>query len=216
MSELKSNNTTKNSSGSLVLTTDKQAETRDVFTEAKFEAERVALQLRVATASDGKDWRVHLNEAWQLHSEMSETLTSCCTQLERMEEDILFFLEKLECREKFINKQSELLLTDHNSVQARLMELQQKHKQSLDNVRECNKQLASTTEQLNKVKHKLVEKGNKISDVSPLVEMKNGVHNIKVELQEMEVRIGVLEHTLLQNQVNQSITVTNIKLGLDE
>lgn len=76
---------------------------------------------------------------------------------------------------------------------------------------DLNNQLACTSQKLDKVKHRLVEKGNRISDVSPLVEMKNGIHNLKVELQGMEVRVGVLEHTLLQNQVNQSVAMTNVK-----
>ncbi|MCO5579902.1 hypothetical protein L7F22_033768 [Adiantum nelumboides] len=62
----------------------------------------------------------------------------------------------------------------------------------------------------------LVDKGNKISDVSPLIDMKDGILNLKTELQEMEIRVGVLEHTLLKNQSNQSSAMTSTKSGLHE
>ncbi|KAH7281933.1 hypothetical protein KP509_35G004300 [Ceratopteris richardii] len=66
----------------------------------------------------------------------------------------------------------------------------------------------------NSKEHVLMEKGNKISDMSPLMEMKNSVANLKIEIQEMEVRIGVLEHTLLKNQLNQGL-MTIAKSGSD-
>ncbi|KAI5076287.1 hypothetical protein GOP47_0008352, partial [Adiantum capillus-veneris] len=171
---------------------------RHYYEESKMQAERLACQSRVTMGSDGKDWRTHLNEAQQLHCDLSEGLSTCCAQLQKIEEDISFCLDKLESKERFLTKQFELLLTDYNSVKDRLVDVQQKLDQSLGNLTSYKNQLACTLEQLEKVKHMLVEKGNKISDVSPLVEMKNGILNLKMELQEMEVHVGVLEHTLLK------------------
>lgn len=97
----------------------------DYYAEAKNEAERAACQSRVNMGSDGKDWRVHLIEAQQLHCDMSESLTACCNQLQNVEEDISFCLDKLENREKFLNKQFESLLADNNAVKGRLVGVQQ-------------------------------------------------------------------------------------------
>lgn len=73
---MKSEEKNESTSGSLLINLDKQAAVRDYFEESKIEAERVAFQLRVAM-------------------EMSESLSSCCSQLQRIEEDISFFFREV-------------------------------------------------------------------------------------------------------------------------
>ena len=59
-------------------------------------------------------------------------------------------------------------------------------------------------EMLEQVKQKMVEKGNEISDLSPLLQMKAAMQKLRLELREMEVQIGVLEHSLVQVSIQQA------------
>ncbi|KAH7440568.1 hypothetical protein KP509_03G000100 [Ceratopteris richardii] len=177
----------------------------DLYTDSKMKAEHLACQSRVTMGSDGRDWRMHLKEAEQLHHKLSQSFSNCCAELQKVEEDISFCLDKLESKEKFLTKQLDLLLKDYTATKDRLLNVEQRHKQSLENVTILNNKLAHTSDHIKKVKHVLMEKGNKISDVSPLMEMTNSVANLKIEIQEMEVRIGVLEHTLLKLKVREGV-----------
>ena len=53
-------------------------------------------------------------------------------------------------------------------------------------------------------KAELDERGSNISDSSPVVRIKAAIKNIKSELQQMSVRIGVLQHQLLQVMMAKS------------
>lgn len=57
---------------------------------------------------------------------------------------------------------------------------------------------------LEQVKQKMVEKGNEISDLSPLLQMKAAMQKLSLELREMEVQIGVLEHSLVNVNIRQA------------
>jgi hypothetical protein len=50
----------------------------------------------------------------------------------------------------------------------------------------------------------MVEKGNEISDLSPLLQMKAAIQRLRLELREMEVQIGVLEHSLVHVSIRQA------------
>ena len=53
-------------------------------------------------------------------------------------------------------------------------------------------------------KAELDERGSNISDSSPVVRIKAAIKNIKSEQQQMSVRIGVLQHQLLQVMMAKS------------
>ncbi|KAJ7555127.1 hypothetical protein O6H91_05G023300 [Diphasiastrum complanatum] len=142
----------------------------------QLELERVAPQLRASVVADGNDWRARLEHALQLHGEMSQTLEANNEQLQRVD----------------------LQISDYSATKDRLTEVQQKQNKSLENVAALKDGISATANQLDKVKKLMLEKGNMISDVSPLLQIKQAISNLKEELREMEVRIGTLQHTLLQ------------------
>lgn len=48
------------------------------------------------------------------------------------------------------------------------------------------------------------ERGSNISDSTPVVRIKGAIKSIKAEVQQMSVRIGVLQHQLVQVQLAKS------------
>lgn len=53
-------------------------------------------------------------------------------------------------------------------------------------------------------KTELDERGSNISDSSPVVRIKAAIKSIKAELQQMSVRVGVLQHQLLHIMLAKS------------
>merc|ERR1739844_800402 len=58
--------------------------------------------------------------------------------------------------------------------------------------------LSNITDELEMVKNEMEERGSSMTDGSPLVNIRKSLGRLKQEIINMDVRIGVVEHTLLQ------------------
>ena len=67
-----------------------------------------------------------------------------------------------------------------------------------ESVSERNNELHRIQEQLDEVKRVMDERGSNISDTSPVVRIKAAIKKVVEEMRAMEVRIGVVSHTLLR------------------
>ena len=75
---------------------------------------------------------------------------------------------------------------------------QEQYRSVSGGVVERSRQLAHLTDELESVKQELEERGTSMTDGTPLVNIRKALNRIKQEVQGMDVRIGVVEHTLLQ------------------
>ncbi|GAQ80546.1 intraflagellar transport protein 57 [Klebsormidium nitens] len=166
--------------------------------EWKLELERVGPQLRLTVVADVKDWRTHLEQASQQHGEIAKSLPEGKGQLDKVESEVAAALEKLSTREKYINSQFVELTQDYRTKRDVLSEKQEAYNKSMDSIAKLTDELAHISERLESIKQTMDERGNDISDSSPLVKIKKAIEALKSELKQMEVRIGVAEHTLLQ------------------
>ena len=58
--------------------------------------------------------------------------------------------------------------------------------------------MKSIDKELDSVKSQMDSRGNSMTDTSPLLDIKKAMSRIKSEVKQMELRIGAVEHTLLQ------------------
>ena len=58
--------------------------------------------------------------------------------------------------------------------------------------------LANITDELEMIKNEMEERGSSMTDGSPLVSIRKSLARMKSEILGMDVRIGVIEHTILQ------------------
>ncbi|XP_062336715.1 intraflagellar transport protein 57 homolog [Osmerus eperlanus] len=68
--------------------------------------------------------------------------------------------------------------------------------------------LQEITEELDKVKQEMEEKGSSMSDGAPVVKIKQSLTKLKQEIVQMDIRIGVVEHTLLQAKLKEKSNMT--------
>ena len=165
------------------------------------EVERVAPQLRVTTVADAKDWRSHVEQTHHYHRGIQKSFPEAKSALEKVRLAVEDSVEKLGTREKYINHQFENLTSEYRSVREQLGVVQEKYNRNAEVLAEKTNELARISEELEAVKLTMEERGETISDTSPLVKIKQAIKTLKAELQQMEVRIGVVEHTLLQKSV---------------
>ncbi|XP_071218723.1 intraflagellar transport protein 57 homolog isoform X2 [Salvelinus alpinus] len=152
--------------------------------EWNLEVERVLPQLKVTIRTDHKGY------------------------LDKLQEEIGKTLEKVGSREKYINNQLEHLIQDYRSAQSKLSEARECYQQGSGGVTERTRVLAEITEELEKVKQEMEEKGSSMSDGAPVVKIKQSLTKLKQEIVQMDIRIGVVEHTLLQAKLKEKSNMT--------
>ncbi|KAM7379828.1 hypothetical protein PAMP_005348 [Pampus punctatissimus] len=176
--------------------------------EWNLEVERVLPQLKVTVRTDNKDWRIHVDQMHQHRDGIKSSLKEAKSYLDKLQEDIGKTLEKVSSREKYINNQLEHLIHDYRSAQAKLSEAKERYQQASGGVTERTRVLAEISEELEKVKQEMEEKGSSMSDGAPVVKIKQSLTKLKQEIVQMDVRIGVVEHTLLQAKLKEKSNMT--------
>ncbi|XP_029380813.1 intraflagellar transport protein 57 homolog [Echeneis naucrates] len=176
--------------------------------EWSLEVERVLPQLKVTIRTDNKDWRIHVDQMHQHRDGIKSSLKEAKSYLDRLQEDIGKSLEKVSSREKYINNQLEHLIQDYRTAQAKLSEARERYQQASGGVMERTRVLAEISEELDKVKQEMEEKGSSMSDGAPVVRIKQSLTKLKQEIVQMDVRIGVVQHTLLQAKLKEKSNMT--------
>ncbi|XP_075706482.1 intraflagellar transport protein 57 homolog [Rhinoderma darwinii] len=172
------------------------------------EVERVLPQLKVTVRTDNKDWRAHVDQMHQHKDGMETSLRETKGYLDKLHNEVSKTLEKVGSREKYINSQLDPLIQEYRAAQAQLSELKEQHQQVNEKVTEKARILSEVNEELEKVKQEIEEKGSSITDGAPLVKMKQALTKLKQENVQMDIRIGVVEHTLLQSKLKEKSNMT--------
>ena len=80
-------------------------------------------------------------------------------------------------------------------------------------VTERSRLLAQITDDIETAKSEMEERGSSMTDGSPLVNIRKSLARVKAEITAMDVRIGVVEHTLLQARLKDR---TNMQRDLHQ
>ncbi|NXX21954.1 IFT57 protein, partial [Podargus strigoides] len=191
--------------------TAKQEEILQSMTDAaewNLEVERVLPQLKVTVRTDNKDWRIHVDEMHQHKDGIESFLKETRVYLDKLHNEVTRTLEKINSREKYINNQLEHLVQEFCSAQALPSEAKGKYQEGSGGVTERIRVLSEITEALERVKQETDEKGSSMTDGAPLVKIKQALTKLKQETIQMDIQIGVMEHTLLQSKLKEKSNMT--------
>eukprot|EP00052_Salpingoeca_macrocollata_P005739 m.49277 g.49277 ORF g.49277 m.49277 type:complete len:427 (-) comp15027_c0_seq2:25-1305(-) len=186
----------------------KQAHIEDALQAApdqaawKLEVERVLPLLKVHLKSDERDWRSHIEDLKQHEQSVKTGFAQSKPQLDKLHADVTRALEKINNREKFINSQLEHIVEEYRTQQDSLAGHRERYKNASKSVNELSKELATLSEELETVKAKMDERGNTMTDSSPVVRIKQALTKLKAEISQMDLQIGVVTHTLLAASVS--------------
>lgn len=72
-----------------------------------------------------------------------------------------------------------------------------------ESVTEMSNQLSVITERLEQINSKTEEASNNMTDASPLAKIKQCIAEIKTEINNMDIRIGVLCNTIMQHRLRE-------------
>ncbi|GMI44830.1 hypothetical protein TrCOL_g13083 [Triparma columacea] len=168
--------------------------------EWKTELERVGPRLRLNNNNVGKEWRSHINQTMK-HSELiQKALPTTESILKQINNQLGGAVEKMKSKEKYLNTSFSQLCNEYQVVKASLSEIEDKHSTGTESVSVLTNELAAIEDQLSDIKGTMDSRGSSMTDTSPLVKIKAALQEIKIEIQNFELRIGVVGQTLLTTQ----------------
>ena len=90
----------------------------------------------------------------------------------------------------------------------------EQYKQVSGGVTERSRHLAQLADELEAVKAEMEERGSAMTDGTPLVNVRRSLTRMKQEVTAMNVRIGVVEHTVLQAKLRDKSNLQRDMMGL--
>ncbi|XP_029673373.1 intraflagellar transport protein 57 homolog [Formica exsecta] len=165
--------------------------------EWQLELEKVLPRLKVTVKTDSRDWRAHLEQMKQLRANIATDLSGTKASLNKIYTDIGNTLDKVKTRETFLNKQLEPSLTEYRSLQEKLSKIKEQYRDVSGGVTERTRVLNKLVEELEHLKREMDERGSSMTDGTPLINIKKTITKMKNEISEMNIRIGVLEYSLM-------------------
>ena len=171
----------------------------------RIELERVTPQLKMQVLSDPKEWRNRLVNT-KSHQQTVATLAPETHQtLERLAEDLDRTLQALRKAESKLNSQCQGEIQDYVTKQDELTTRQEEYNRQSEGINALTNELAAVSDELHAVKERMDARGSSMTDTSPLIKMKTSLTRLRAEIKQLDIRIGVVTHTLVQKKVKQNI-----------
>ena len=95
-----------------------------------------------------------------------------------------------------------------------LAQAKQHYRQCSTGITEKSQQLAELSAELTRIKEEMEETGQNVTDGGPLVKIKKAIEELTRDIVRVDVRIAVLEHTLMQSKVREKEEANDDKADL--
>jgi len=167
------------------------------------EVERVTAKLKIPAPNDAKEWRNHIEQAKGYSQQIKKIIPDARVRLERMSENLGKILEKISKRERGINVNMNELGTEYKAKAEQLKNLVNRYNELNTTVKEYKDKYKEITEKFEHVTTAISEHGNVVTDNAPLVKIKTAIQKLREEITNMDLRIGVLSHTVMQHKFKE-------------
>lgn len=170
------------------------------------EVERVSAKLKVVMPNDSKEWRTHLQQTKSYKQVIETQFPNSKVQLDKLTAQLSQAMERIKSKEAFINTQFDHRALDYRQQQEELQQVQQQYTELNEVVMNLQIELKNVGEELDLVKNEMDEKSSAATDTTPIVKMKDAFKRLRADTRQLEVRIGVVSHTLMQAKLRQRPT----------
>merc|ERR1712084_123262 len=124
-------------------------------------------------------------------------------QLDKLQKELAGNLDRIRSKEGFINTQFEHRALDFREQQEELNRVQTQYTELNEVVMNLQIELKNVADELDVVKNDMEERSSTVTDTAPIVKMKDAFKKLRSDTRQLEVRIGVVSHTLMQAKLRQ-------------
>lgn len=163
------------------------------------ECQRVRSKLEERQTADHKEWRQHIERAKLLSEGLKKHCPGSKKNLERLSDKIGNQLERILSRENQINKAMTDIGEEFKDKNNKNKEINEQVTNITSRVKDSSEEYNRLTEKYEKLKARLDEYENTATNDEPLIKLKKACADLKGEIKQMDVRIGVLSHIVLKH-----------------
>ena len=151
---------------------------------------------------NGSNWRNQFETILLENSKFETEFTASQSAFERLCKESNSTLAQVEADEDAIHDLFyETIGKEHALLSNKIHSLEQDRQKSSHDLKSARDELQAVTHHLEDVKEMVEEKGKSITDTSQLVRIKTTLQDMKAEIRDFDLEIGVLEHTLLHKRL---------------
>ncbi|KAG5495025.1 hypothetical protein JKF63_02077 [Porcisia hertigi] len=171
--------------------------------EWRMEVERVAplLQMRQSILDD---WRSRIESATVLFKAVENMYPDVKRMLERLAGDMDKSRDRIQKREQTLAQQFSEQVEDYRVKLRELNSSRDSANVAQQSVQQMTMELNQVSELLEQTKRDIAERQAKISDTTPLIQVKEAVVKVQAEIKLMSLRIGILQNGVLQHVMRQT------------
>lgn len=167
----------------------------------KTELVRVGPKLQIKESHSTRTWRAHFEQA-QKHAEILATLLpDAQAALTKISSELSSTVERVVSKERYINSTFGNLSEEYKSMRARQDSVTSDFQRSSVSVSDLTNEMAAISDALEDIKSQTDSRGSSMTDTSPLLKIKQALTDLKLEIKAMELRIGVVGHTIMQSKI---------------
>ena len=155
--------------------------------------------------SDPKEWRNRLVSTKQHQQTVAQLAPETYSTLDRLAEDMERTLQAVRKAEQKLNAQCQGEVAELADKQEEFSQKQEEYNKQSELINALTNELASVSEELQAIKGRMDERGNSMTDTSPLIKIKSALSRLKTEAKQMEIRIGVVTHTLVAKKLKRDL-----------
>ena len=147
------------------------------------------------------NWRNQVESVYVERENFENEFTASKSAFERLCKESSGTLRRMETKESAIHDKFRQIGSEHEDISTKIKRLENNRRQYSADLDDSRKDLLAVTNRLVEVKAKVDEKGSSITDTSQLVNIKTTLQDIKAEIRNFDLEIGILEHTLLHKRL---------------
>ena len=152
-------------------------------------------------------WRTSTAKAIELCDALKQQTTggesNVEQRLESVAHDVAAVQQRLLAKEDTILNGGKYAdaIEQYRNAKDRLDSLQTEDTTLSSMVADETQELMDLTARLDATKKSIKDKGRRMTDTTPLIRIKTAIQTVREEMRDMDVRIGILSHLLLQSQL---------------
>lgn len=133
------------------------------------------------------------------------------TQLKKIQHDVTFAMDKIESREKHLNNDLKPLIDQYKTISTEHAQVMAQMKQTKAEINEFEKLYDKLNNEYETTKLQMEQRGATMSDGSPFINLKKAIARIKEEIIQMDLEIGVMQHSIDREIVKENAMFAMIK-----
>jgi len=137
------------------------------------------------------------------------------SELQALGQDLQQILTRVRTKEAYINGQFDSRAGNYRTRNAELEKKTQEYNTLNESHEALLEELRQSTDEYEQLRGEMAERSQTVQDTAPLVKIKDALKRLKSDICQMDLRIGVVNHTLMQAKLRQRPNERSVVKGID-